>query len=78
MTTYFEHAAGKPELEAVEYKASPDAEAAALRIALMRQQRDIYALQTALARQTEQRNQWRQAYYKALRERAEWTTKETP
>lgn len=50
----------------------------ALRIALMRQQRDIYVLQSALARTTEQRDQWRRSYYKALRERAEWSTKETP
>ena len=50
----------------------------ALRVALMRQQRDIYVLQSALARTTEQRDQWRRSYYKALRERAEWTTKETP
>ena len=53
-------------------------EVEALRIALMRQQRDIYVLQSALARTTEQRDQWRRSYYKALRERAEWTTKETP
>lgn len=46
----------------------------ALRIALMRQQRDIYVLQSALARTTEQRDQWRKSYYKALRERAEETT----
>ena len=50
----------------------------ALRIALMRQQRDIYVLQSALARTTEQRDQWRRSYYKALRERAEWTTRDAP
>jgi hypothetical protein len=35
--TYFEHAAGgKPELDVVEFKETPDAETVALRVALMR------------------------------------------
>lgn len=46
--TYFEHAAGdKPELEVVEFKSPADAEAAALRLLLVRvtAERDFYRTQ---------------------------------
>ena len=71
---YYEHNAGRPELDTVEYETPPDAEANALRVALLRLQQDVYALQRALSRSTEERDQWREAYHRVLRERAEWTT----
>ena len=53
---------------------SADPEVDALRTALTRQQQDLYALQQALNRATTERDQWRAAYYRALREKAELTT----
>ena len=54
------------------------AESAALRMVLNRLRQDLYAMQSALSRVLEERDQWRQAYYRELREKAEWTTKTTP
>lgn len=56
---------------------STNAESAALRIVLERLRQDNHALHAALSRTTEERDQWRQAYYRALREKAEWTNKTT-
>ena len=78
MTTYFEHNGHTVELPTVEYETPPDSEAVALRVALLRLQQDVYALQRALSRSTEERDQWREAYHRVLRERAEWTTTTTP
>lgn len=51
--SYQEHIAGHPELQVVEFKATPDAECAALRI----------ALQAA----TDQRDYWRELYLASVR-----------
>lgn len=78
MTSYHEHVARAPELETIEFESPPDAEAVALRVALLRLEQDNYALQRALSRTAEERDQWREAYHRILRERAEWTTTTTP
>ncbi len=59
-------------------KESENVEAAALRLVLDRIRRDNYALQQALSRCTEERDQWREAYYRTLREKAEWIARTTP
>ncbi len=53
--TYFEHVAGgKPELEVIEFKETPDAETVALRMALMRA--------------TTERDFWRRQYEQLARD----------
>ena len=64
MTTYFEHAGKSVDFPTVEFEPSPNAEAMALRCALMRLQQDNYALQAALSRTTEERDAWRDSYMK--------------
>ena len=51
--TYHEHVAGQPELAVVEFTSPPDAEAVALR--------------AALVRVTDERNHWREQYLAAAR-----------
>lgn len=51
-----------------------DPEVEALRTALTRQQQDLYVMQASLSRAMTERDQWRAAYYRALREQAESTT----
>ncbi len=65
---------GAHEVVVVTFDSPPDSEACALRLALTRLQQDVYALQRTLERLTNERNSWRMAYYRALRERAEWIT----
>ena len=65
---------GAHEVTVVAFDPPPDSEACALRVALVRLQQDVYALQHALSRTTEERDQWREAYHRSLREKAEWTT----
>lgn len=68
---------GIHEVVVVAFEPPADSEACALRVALLRLQQDVYALQRALSRATEERDQWREAYHRILRERAEWTTTPT-
>jgi hypothetical protein len=57
---------------------SDNVEAEALRIVLQRIRQDNLALHQTLSRTTEERDQWRAAYYRALREKAECTTTTPP
>lgn len=47
---------------------SDNVEAAALRVVLERMRHDLYAMQTAINRITEERDQWRTAYYRLMHE----------
>jgi predicted component of type VI protein secretion system len=68
MKTYFEHVSRGPELEIVEFNPPPDAEAAALRVALVRLQQDASAMQKALRWMTDDRDHWCNSYMKTLRD----------
>jgi hypothetical protein len=68
VTTYHEHSARQTELDVIEFTHAPDSESIALRIALERMRQDLIALQKALARTADERDQWRAAYDRILRE----------
>jgi hypothetical protein len=68
VTTYAEHNARQTELDVIEFSHAPDSEAIALRIALERMRQDLIALQKTVDRMADERDQWRAAYYRTLRE----------